>query len=136
MQTQKGYKTKQRAIIEQAMLEQNGKHFTVDIILDNLRRKGEAVGRTTVWRSLERLSDEGVIRKYVQAGESTCYQCVSDEGGCHEHFHLKCEECGKLIHMECDMLSRIGSHIEAEHGFKVNPLKTVLYGKCCECAKR
>ena len=134
MRKPQGYRTHQREVIEKMLSEKGDIHFTVDTVLDELHRKGEAVGRTTVWRCLERLASEGRVRKYVQAGESACYQYIHS-GGCCEHFHLKCERCGELIHMQCDTLCHIGVHIEEEHGFKINPLKTVFYGVCEKCAK-
>lgn len=135
MRTADGYKTRQRAVIEDVLACSADRHFTVDSLVAVLNGQGEAVGRTTVWRCLEKLSDEGRVRKYVQSGESACYQYISQDG-CHEHFHLKCEKCGKLIHMQCETLKHLGTHIEKEHAFRVNPLKTVLYGVCKECAEK
>lgn len=128
------YKTKQKAALEKAVESSSGAHITVDGLTASLERSGTAVGRTTVYRYLERLAKNGTVRKYVQAGESACYQYVGDRRECREHFHLKCEQCGRLIHIECGHLEELSRHIEASHGFKVNKLKTVLYGICEDCA--
>lgn len=127
------YKTKQRALVEDVLKKCAQKHFTVDELAEELSAKGEKVGRTTVYRCLERLCDEGKVQKYSAAGESACYQYLSKED-CHEHFHLKCTSCGKLIHIECEHISSLAEHIASAHGFSVNKLKTVLYGVCEECA--
>ena len=83
--------------------------------------------------SVEKLKNEGKLRKYAQnAGESACYQLVSD-GQCHDHFHLKCENCGDLIHMDCRDMTKLAEHIKSHHGFDIDPLKTVLYGVCERC---
>lgn len=129
------YKTKQKEMIENAVKNSKQEHITVDSLVNTLESLGEKVGRTTVYRALERLNEEGIVRKYHTAGESACYQYVSDED-CYEHFHLKCEDCGKLIHIECDHIAQLGEHINEHHGFKVNKLKTVLYGLCEECAAK
>ena len=134
MRSPDGYKTRQRAVIEQSIGDMGDRHFTVDDIVLGIVKNGGAVGRTTVWRSLEKLTDEGKLRKYQQSGESACYQFVPESGECHEHFHLKCEKCGRLIHVECETLSRLAAHIEEEHRFSLNPLKTVLYGVCEKCS--
>ena len=128
----KGYKTKQRAIIE-ALLKNSKGHLTVDDICKKLENSGKNVGRTTVYRTLEKLEKEGIVRKYSAVGESCCYQYVSKSDECHDHFHLKCESCGRLIHLECEELSSISSHIAEHHGFSVNPFKTVFYGVCEVC---
>lgn len=135
MRTADGYKTRQRTIIENILKETDG-HITVDALVSLLETRGESVGRTTVWRCLERLSDEGRVRKYVQSGECACYQYIDNGNRCGEHFHLKCEKCGRLIHMECDMMENLSEHIAQNHGFKINPLKTVLYGICGECQEK
>ncbi len=132
METTSKYKTKQRELLERALKESGGEHITVDSLTDRLEKSGSAVGRTTVYRYLEALAKQGTVRKYMQTGENCCYQYVG-ESGCREHFHLKCEQCGRLFHIECDHLSELSSHIKASHGFGVNKLKTVLYGVCEDC---
>ena len=49
---------------------------------------------------------------------------------------MKCELCGRLIHLECDELEELGGHLKAEHGFVINPLRTVFYGLCTDCADK
>ncbi len=130
------YRTKQREIIEKFLRENSNTHFTVDSLCALLEKEGNSVGRTTVYRCLERLSQEGQLRKYTQAaGESSCYQYIAYGSDCHEHFHLKCEKCGKLLHIECEQLGELGDHIKSHHNFVVNPLKTVLYGVCQRCSE-
>ena len=46
----------------------------------------------------------------------------------------QCEKCGKLIHLECDFVSELQVHVQSEHGFTIDPLRTVFYGVCKECA--
>jgi Fur family ferric uptake transcriptional regulator len=46
---------------------------------------------------------------------------------------LKCNVCGRLIHVECSELSKISLHIEEHHGFVLDPSKTVFYGICENC---
>lgn len=128
------YKTKQREKIEEIFASSGG-HETVDSLFEKLVNRGENIGRTTVYRTLEKLQNEGKARKYATApGESVCYQYVSSKHHCNEHFHLKCEQCGRLIHIECDHINELSKHINDTHNFRVNNLKTVLYGVCEQCA--
>ena len=127
------YSTRQRRVIEQYIASMGDSHFTVDSLCAALLQKGEMVGRTTVYRCVERLKNEGKLRKYMQnAGESACYQYING-GHCQEHFHLKCENCGDLSHMDCHDMTNLAEHIKSHHGFAINPLKTVLYGVCERC---
>ena len=130
------YKTKQKTVIEEAIKCSKDKHITVDSLAAKLDKMGEKVGRTTVYRCLERLTEEGVVRKYQTAGESACYQYIGERKECNEHFHLKCEKCGSLIHMECDEMNELAAHIKSCHGFSLNPLKTVIYGVSEGCVSK
>lgn len=129
-----GYNTRQKTAILQCVKGMKDKHFTVDSVCDTMLKSGDSAGRTTVYRFLEGLAKEGVLRKYAAAlGESVCYQYVG-EGDCNEHFHLKCEKCGNLIHMECEEMCELANHIKTHHGFALNPFRTVIYGVCEDCA--
>ena len=128
------YKTKQKTAIMQCVELMEDKHFTIDAICELLIKNGNKAGRTTVYRFVEKLSDDGVLRKFVMPqGESSCYQYVGDNNHCREHFHLKCEKCGSLIHMDCGEMRELAEHIRSHHGFNLNPLKTVIYGTCEDC---
>ncbi len=137
MPTVKPYKTKQRAVVEECLKQNKGRHLTAEDIAEMLHIKGENVGRTTVYRTLEKLEQAGVVRRYAPVdGTSACYQYCENGDVCHEHFHLKCNVCGKLYHIECSHMDTLSEHINCEHGFKVDKLKTVLYGVCEECSKK
>ncbi len=130
------YNTRQRDEILRCIAAFQSEHFTAADVTAQLAQEGHTIGQATVYRLLERLADNGTLRKYVIDGTTAaCYQNYEDatQEGCHEHFHLKCEKCGKLIHVECRELAKIASHMEEGHGFVVDRKKTVLYGLCGEC---
>jgi Fur family ferric uptake transcriptional regulator len=111
-----------------------GSHVTVTQIVRHFENTEEAVGQTTVYRHLEKLAAGGMIRKYVlHDGKSACYQYINEEKHCREHFHLKCEQCGTLIHVDCDFLDEIAQHLLRRHHFRINMLQTVFYGTCKKC---
>jgi Fur family ferric uptake transcriptional regulator len=111
-----------------------GDHVTVNQVVRYFEGTEDAVGQTTVYRHLEKLAAGGLIRKYIlHDGKSACYQYINDEKHCREHFHLKCENCGALIHVNCDFLDEISRHLFHRHHFQINMLKTVFYGTCKKC---
>ncbi len=124
------YNTKQREAVLRYIYSLGDVHVTASQIAKHFTRERIPVGRTTVYRHLDRLTEEGVLRRYAADGVSgVCYQYI----GVSPYFHLKCECCGKLRPLECDTLSEIERHVFHKHSFKVNPQKTVLYGRCGEC---
>ena len=129
------YRTKQRQAILEYMMANSDAHMTVDAVFDALRQSGASVGKTTVYRHMEKLVAAGVVRKYhIEGGTCACYQYQSGEQ-CSEHFHLKCLQCGKLIHLDCEFMHGIDTHILKHHGFRINNTRTVLYGICSGCEK-
>ena len=97
-----------------------------------------APGRSSVYRMLSTLADEGEIKKFpIQAGENGfVYQYVGNERHCDAHFHLHCLCCGQVIHLECDCSQSIFDHLFSTHGFRVDQGRSILYGTCDACAKR
>jgi Fur family ferric uptake transcriptional regulator len=128
------YRTRQGQCILDYMKSLGDNHVTVNQIVRYFEDAEEGIGQTTVYRHLERLTAEGKIRKYVLfEDKSTCYQYIDNEKECREHFHLKCEICGALIHMDCDFLKKIERHLLRKHNFQIDMLKTVFYGTCKKC---
>ena len=136
MTASKGYKTKQREIILKFLIENKERHVTVDEIVFDLREQGISVGKTTVYRYIDKLVEEGRARRFVSEEKNgAAFQYVENDR-CDEHFHLKCVECGKFIHLECDHLNDIARRVYEDHKFTIDRSKTVLYGICDECAAK
>ena len=127
------YTTRQRALILN-FIKESSSHLTVSDIVDGLKLQNIAIGKATVYRTLEKLCESGMVRKFVIDEKSgACYQYARD-AECANHFHLKCIKCGRLIHLSCDFLSKMEEHILSEHNFKVSSGKTVIYGVCYSCS--
>ena len=130
----KGYNTKQKNIIIEMLKQNKNRHLTADEMLKILEEMSSPVGKATLYRFLDVLVSTGDLRKYITVdGDKACYQYVDDEEGCHEHYHLKCIECGKLIHVDCSHLDEITNHIGEHHNFNVDKSRIVLYGTCNSC---
>lgn len=129
------YKTKQKEYILSYIKSLNGKHVTINQIIDYFSENDIKIGMSTIYRYLDKLVSDGIVRKYVIDGVAgACYQYVGEEDKDNEHFHFKCDECGGLIHFECDELDNIQKHLLKNHGFNLNSFKTMFYGKCDKCS--
>ncbi len=112
-----------------------GQHHTAAELKEHFDRQETPIGTATIYRQLERFVLEGSVRKYIVGpGECACYAYV-EESGCKPHFHCKCEVCGRLIHLDCDELREIRTHLLEDHGFAWDTTKTVFYGICDQCRK-
>lgn len=130
------YQTRQSKRILEELQKNKERHLTAEEIYLRLKESGGGVGQTTVYRQLEKLCEQGTVRKYLSGTGSACFQLVEQGAQCHTHYHLKCTACGKLIHTECAVLNALSEHIQAEHGFSMDSSKTVFYGLCAACAQK
>lgn len=130
------YQTHQRQELLQYLENARGQHITAADICNHLQRQGKNIGMTTVYRRLERMVDEGLVNKYVIDGTSpACFEYIGEHNRAGDTcFHCKCDKCGRLIHLHCGELEAIGAHLNEHHGFRLNPMRTVFYGLCENCA--
>lgn len=136
MKRESGYNTKQKENLLAYLIKNRDKHTTVQELTAFLSAEGTPMGTATIYRQLDKLVENGLVRKYVFNGKTgACYQYIGGgDSDCHEHFHLKCIACGQLIHLNCDHLLSINQHIFEHHGFTVDPSQTVFYGICNACS--
>jgi len=129
------YNTKQSCEILNFLKEHAGSHFTSQEISDHFRALGINIGQATIYRRLDRLTTEGLVNKYIIDEKSpACYEYIgTDNCSCGTCYHMKCEKCGKLIHLSCDEINEFFDHVSKEHGFLLDPKRTVFYGLCNEC---
>ena len=131
---QPGYRTQQRTAILDCIRLTEGEHVTAAEIVNRLANSDTPVGAATVYRYLERLIEQGEVRRYVVDGVSAaCFQYIGGAPRCAGHYHLKCDSCGELIHLDCKLLPEIEEHVTQTHRFRINPDKTVFYGLCPTC---
>lgn len=122
----RGYRsTAPRRALVRSVVANEG-HFAAE----ELCRRLPAVGRATVFRSLNLLVDAGILCRVLLEDGSLRYQ-LSHLG---HHHHLICTECG----LSQDLL---GCEIEdlleqktSQHGFQMDGHRLEVYGRCSRCA--
>ena len=126
------YKTKQRVAILGFIESNKDREVTANDILVYLNKNDLKASQTTIYRYLDNLVKEGIIKKnYSEEKSSSCYQYVGKR--CKEHYHLKCNNCGEIIHLDSEIFSSIEKKIIDRYGFKIDNIKTILYGTCNKC---
>lgn len=97
---------------------------------DLLRSRGETVGLTTVYRTLQALADAGevdVLR--TDDGESIYRRC---SGG--HHHHLVCRSCGRAVEVEDSQVEKWAEAVARAHGFADVQHTVEVFGICPDCA--
>ncbi len=129
------YRTSQREILLDFLRAHPDKEFATEEITGALC--GEAIGKSTVYRLISKLCEDGdVLRTHGEGGKKILYRYIDKDNSCDEHFHLKCRGCGKIIHLDCELMAELEEHIAGEHGFRLDPKSTVINGVCLECEKK
>ena len=127
------YQTKQKKQLLDFLKNNMSRQFSTNDIISAICPDG-TTGKSTIYRQIAKLVDEGtLLRLSGDDAKNIVYQYVGDDTKCCEHFHLKCTDCGKLVHLDCEKLSQIGIHISKEHNFIIDTKKTVFYGLCSNC---
>ena len=96
-----------------------------------LRRRGERIGLTTVYRHLQVLSEDGRVDTIRDASGETLYRrCRSNA----HHHHLTCRSCGRSVEVEGRDVERWAEQVAADAGFVDVDHTVELFGLCPECA--
>ena len=127
------YNTRQKRELLAFLRERSMQHFSVDDVVFEMQDRGEKIGRSTVYRYLELLAEQGSVRKYQSVKGITQYQHVEDDSRCDSHFHMMCSRCGNLMHVDCDLMRTMSEHLVKDHGFLLDPRETILVGVCQKC---
>lgn len=126
----RGRSTRQRTAVA-AALDEVDEFRSAQELHDVLKHRGDSVGLTTVYRTLQSLADAGevdVLR--TTEGESVYRRCSTGD----HHHHLVCRVCGKAVEVEGPAVEQWAETIAAQHGY-VNVAHTVeVFGTCAECA--
>lgn len=132
-----GYKTKNKKLILEYLKINYNRSITVKDIYKHFESIGDTINITTIYRYLDKLSQEGTVMKYTSDdGKSACFKYMDEDLNCHEHFHLQCSSCGKIIHLDCTYMNEIIKHISDCHDFDLKCDNSVLYGKCHDCKNK
>jgi Fur family ferric uptake transcriptional regulator len=97
-----------------------------------LRRRGQRIGLTTVYRQLQVLAEDGVVDAIRdQAGETLYRRCETSS----HHHHVTCRSCGRSVEVEGLAVERWARRVAAEAGFVDVDHTVEIFGLCPECAR-
>ena len=107
--------TEQRLLIW-VQINKSKKHLDVEEIFSQLRKKGSNVSRATIYRTLDVLVKNNLIRKMdLGEGHSLYEPKIQDE----HHDHMICEDTGKIIEFFNEELELLQEKIARDHGYTV-----------------
>lgn len=122
--------SKQRDTILQ-ILKENVVHPTAEYLYGILKEKNTGISLATLYRNLNQLADNGIIKKIDGLETSSHF-----DHNTHEHFHFICDECKKVFDVPVCVAPDVVQKTEQETGFIVKGYDIALHGICSECLQK
>lgn len=124
--------TAQRDAVLQTIKVSGGEHLTVEEIYERTKRSYPDIGIATVYRTVQLLSDLGVISgEYL--GDTVVRYELHIAGDKHSHHHLRCLQCGRIIEVQDDLTNSLEDMILERYGFEIADHRVQFTGLCREC---
>lgn len=122
--------TRQRAAVA-AALGSVSDFRSAQELHDLLKQRGQTVGLTTVYRTLQSLAESGEVDTLRTGdGEAVYRQCSSGH-----HHHLVCRKCGRAVEVAGPAVEKWADGVAAEHGFTDVVHTLEIFGLCRKCTK-
>ena len=104
-------------------------HFTSGELLADAEASGPAVGRATVFRTLELFTQLGLLERLdLPSGEHAYVACAP-----RHHHHVVCSSCGATANVPDLGLSTVLNAAGSATGFVIDEHRLELYGTCPRC---
>jgi Fur family ferric uptake transcriptional regulator len=120
--------TEQQRVMVQYIFSQHN-HFDADQLIDDMKKAGHRVSRATVYRTLAKLVDAGLLRA-LELGPRMFYE---HDYGYPQHEHMHCGQCGKVIEFQSPEIEAAMHAVCRQHLFNSNGHTLVIRGTCAEC---
>lgn len=110
------------------VFEAEHEHLSPDEVLTRGRKICPALGRATVYRTLDLLTGLGVLRPIYLGDRRPCFTRIA-EG----HHHLVCSQCDRVTEFDDRGVRQIARRLSRKLGFEVQSHLLEFYGRCGKC---
>jgi len=121
--------TAQRQVILEE-IKKTDTHPTADEVYQLVRERLPRISLGTVYRNLEILSENGLIRKLEWAGTQKRY-----DGELKAHYHIRCLNCSRIEDIHIEPLSALEEMFRGSSDYEVVGYRLEIIGLCSQCKK-
>ena len=121
-------RTRQRAAVDEILAERP-EFRTAQEIHDELRHRGDRVGLTTVYRTLQTMTDAGELDAIRTVDGETAYRRCSTG----HHHHLVCRRCGRTVEVSGPAVEKWANAVAEQNGFREVSHDLEIFGTCDRC---
>lgn len=106
-------------------------HLSVEELADRVQAGHEGMHRATVYRTLDTLTDLGMV-EHTHFGHGPAVYHLSSN----LHQHLICESCGKVVEVPASVFQRVERDLDENYGFVMRSQHFAIEGRCRACAQK
>lgn len=121
--------TQQRESVARVLFEST-RHLSADEVAEELRRRGEQIGKATVYRTLALLVELGLATEHDFDEGFRRYQM---QIGAARYDHMICTVCGKVTQFRHPELEQALDQVTRNAGFEAITRQIKVFGTCHEC---
>lgn len=122
--------TSQRLLVLE-ILEETEEHLDAEAIYERARARDPRVSLATVYRTLSKLKQAGLIeQRYFARDHRREYYETTDKD---EHYHFTCLGCGKVIEVHTTRIAQARQELAEELGLEFAHACICFEGYCPEC---
>lgn len=121
------------------VLQEGGEHMTAEQVFRAASRRCRNLGLATVYRTLELLTELGMVSKFETGDDKARYEFADPAGGKGHHHHLVCTSCRKIVDYkdfikeETELLRETEEGLSKKYGFRIDSHIIQFYGLCPDC---
>ena len=133
-----GYKvTAQRSMVFEILDENSDKHLSSEDVYELVKLKNPHMGIATIYRTLQLFEEIGLVIKHNFDDGCSRYQIIpQDSNEVHQHHHLLCKKCGKIIEVKEDLMNTLEDMIEKQYNFEIINHVVIFTGICSQCRNK
>ena len=126
-----GYRLTQARLTVLAVLEAEHGHTTSADVLEKVERVNPAIGRASVFRTLDLFTQLGIIRPtYIETSITPTYVMMRDG----HHHHVICTDCKRFIEFDDCGMEALTRNLEETLDMRISGHLLEFYGVCGDCS--
>lgn len=113
-----------------SVLQSAATHLTAEEVFQQLDPLGSALNRSTVYRTLERFRDAGIVSETDLGGGVRVYELLAP----HPHHHMICRRCNHMLELDDSVVEPMRTAIRDRYGFEARVDHLAIWGVCAGCS--
>ena len=109
-------------------LKENVVHPTAEYLYDVLKKENSTISLATLYRNLNQLAENGIIKKIDGLENSSHF-----DHNTHEHYHFICKKCKRVFDIDADVAPELIRKTEELTDFVIENHDIVFSGICKDC---